>query len=147
MPSSGKYCTAFGSSQCGGLYLTPLFHSPRDNDATAPAEFPPEQPEADLAPDDEDYGADEAEDDGEEAAGVAPPNGESSAAGEDAAMIGITAENGEHAREDDEMSEDGSVDIDGESEDEIEEEEEELEGQPAEGDGMDVDMDDAPDSG
>lgn len=62
-------------------------------------------------------------------------------------MVGITAENGEHAREDDEMSEDGSVDIDGESEDEIEEEEEELEGQPADGDGMDVDMDDAPDSG
>lgn len=124
-----------------------LFHSSRDNDATAPAEFPPEQPEADLAPDDEDYGADEAEEDGEEAAGVAPSNGEPSAAGGDAAMAGITAENGEHAREDDEMSEDGSVDIDGESEDEIEEEEEELEGQPADGDGMDVDMDDAPDSG
>lgn len=118
-----------------------------DNDATAPAEFPPEQPEADLAPDDEDYGADEAEDDGEEAAGAAAPNGEPSTAGEDAAMVGIAAGNGEPAREDDEMSEDGSVDIDGESEDEIEEEEEELEGQPADADGMDVDMDDAPDSG
>jgi histone chaperone ASF1 len=39
--------------------------------------------------------------------------------------------------EEDEMSDDGSVDIEGESEDELEEEEEEG----AEGEGMDVDMD------
>ena len=52
------------------------------------------------------------------------------------------------ARDDEEMSEDGSVDIEGESDDEIEEDEEETEGQAADGDdNMDVDMGDAPDAG
>lgn len=116
----------------------------RDNDATAPAEFPPEQPEADLQADEEEYGADEAdldEDIAEE--GAAEAIGESSATNnEDAAMAG--AVHGEHGPDDDDMSEDGSVDIEGESEDE-----EEEEGAPEEGaadaDDMDVDMGDAPD--
>ncbi|ROW15660.1 hypothetical protein VPNG_02099 [Cytospora leucostoma] len=116
-----------------------------DNDATAPAEFPPEQPEADLAPDDDDYGADEVDlDDAEDATEeVAEANGQASRAVLDATMDGI-AETVEHARDDEEMSEDGSVDIEGESDDEIEEDEEEAEGQGGDGDdNMDIDMSDA----
>ncbi|PSR78256.1 ASF1 like histone chaperone-domain-containing protein, partial [Coniella lustricola] len=87
-----------------------------DNDATAPAEFPPEQPEADLQVDEEEYGADEAEMDEEIAEeGAAEANGEGTAAnGEDAAMGGAVNGEGEHGPDDDEMSEDGSVDIEGE---------------------------------
>lgn len=57
-------------------------------------------------------------------------------------MAGVATAEGEHVPDDDEMSEDGSVDIEGESEDEEEEEEEGA----AEGDEMDVDMGDAPDA-
>ncbi|EOO01966.1 putative histone chaperone protein [Phaeoacremonium minimum UCRPA7] len=112
-----------------------------DSDASAPAEFPPEQPEADLAVDEEEYGADEGEEEEEEevAEGAEQPAAE--AAGEDAAMMGVEehAENGADAEED-EMSDDGSVDIEGESEDEIDEEEE-GEGEAADGDEMEVDSD------
>lgn len=114
-----------------------------DNDATAPAEFPPEQPEADLAPDDDDYGADEVDvDEADDVVDGAPePNGEASAVVMDAAMDGAPETVG-HVHDDDEMSEDGSVDIEGESDDEIEEDDEE---QAADADdNMDVDMD-APD--
>ncbi|ROW00199.1 hypothetical protein VSDG_03524 [Cytospora chrysosperma] len=114
-----------------------------DNDATAPAEFPPEQPEADLAPDDDDYGADEVDvDEADDVVdGVPEPNGEASAVVMDAAMDGAPETVG-HVHDDDEMSEDGSVDIEGESDDEIEEDDEE---QAADADdNMDVDMD-APD--
>ncbi|CAK7208847.1 Histone chaperone asf1 [Sporothrix curviconia] len=124
-----------------------------DSDASAPAEFPPEQPEADLAADEEEYGADEAEDneDDEAAAAAAAAAGEGKAEGEDAAMNGTDAAGpaetggeaeGEADAEEDEMSDDGSVDIEGESDEEIEEEEEgegEGEGEGAEGDEMDVD--------
>lgn len=123
-----------------GLLTKPCLH--RDNDATAPAEFPPEQPEADLAVEEE-YGADEVdlEEDLEE--GAVETNGEGSAAngnGEDAAMAGEQVL-------DDEMSEDGSVDLEGESEDDEEEQEQEQEegAAPDGGDEMDVDMGDAPD--
>ncbi|EFX00796.1 histone chaperone [Grosmannia clavigera kw1407] len=104
-----------------------------DSDASAPAEFPPEQPEADLVADEEEYGADEAEEEEEE---EVPTAGEATKVGEDAAMAGTeeAAENGEE----DDISEDGSVDIEGESEDEIEEEEE---GEGEGGDEMDVDSD------
>ncbi|CAK7568470.1 MAG: Histone chaperone asf1 [Sporothrix epigloea] len=116
-----------------------------DSDASAPAEFPPEQPEADLAADEEEYGAEEAEDD--EAAAASEEKGE----GEDSVMNGADAAGpaeaggeaeveGEADAEEDEMSDDGSVDIEGESDDEIEEEEE-GEDEGAEGDEMDVDSD------
>lgn len=122
-----------------------------DSEASAPAEFPPEQPEADLAADEEEYGADEADDgeDDEAAAGVAEK-----AEGEDAAMNGTeeakpaqaaTEAEGEGEGEgevdgdEDEMSEDGSVDIEGESDEEIEDEEEGEGADGAEGDEMDVD--------
>lgn len=74
---------------------------------------------------------------------MAGANGEK-ADGDDSAMAGV--ENGEPAQtaaDEDEMSDDGSVDIEGESEDELEEEE--IEGQAAgDDDAMDVDMTDKP---
>lgn len=84
-----------------------------------------------------------------EEAGAAGANGESSVAngmGEDAAMVGVANGEGEHVPEEDEMSDDGSVDIEGESEDEEEEEEGAPEEGAADGDEMDVDMGDAPDA-
>ncbi|KAH6653828.1 ASF1 like histone chaperone-domain-containing protein, partial [Truncatella angustata] len=87
-----------------------------DSEASAPAEFPPEQPEADVVADEEEYGAEElAEEEGEDAA-VGEANGApSAAAGGDAEMGGVE-ETAEPAEEDD-MSEDGSVDLENESED------------------------------
>lgn len=139
------------------LLLTPTYicilrtNCHRDSDASAPAEFPPEQPEADLVADEEDYGADEAEDAEEDEAAAGPAV---KAEGEDAAMNGAddagpaqangeAEAEGEADAEEDEMSDDGSVDIEGESDDEVEEEEEgEGEGaEGAEGDEMDVDSD------
>ncbi|KAH6605990.1 hypothetical protein Trco_005143 [Trichoderma cornu-damae] len=96
-----------------------------DSEASAPPEFPPEQPEADLVADEEEYGAEEAE---EEAAEEAAAEAAAKEKGEDSEMAG-----------EDEMSEDGSVDIEGESEDELEEEEEgEGEGE-GDDDAMEVD--------
>ncbi|KAJ9149144.1 Histone chaperone [Coniochaeta hoffmannii] len=120
-----------------------------DSEASAPAEYPPEQPEADLVADGDEYGAEElAEEEEEEevveGAGPSDTNGAAEAATkEDAAMEGVEAEaeaEGENGVEEDEMSEDGSVDIEGESEDELVEEEEEGEGEAGEGgDEMEVD--------
>ncbi|KAK1659706.1 ASF1 like histone chaperone [Colletotrichum godetiae] len=114
-----------------------------DNDAAAPAEFPPEQPEADLVADEDEYGAEEREEEEEEAEAAldGAANGEKPA-GEDSEMAGV--ENGEGEAvpaEEDEMSDDGSVDIEGESEDELEEE---GEGEAADDDAMDVDTGDKP---
>jgi len=111
----------------------------RDSEASAPAEFPPEQPEADLVADEDEYGAEElADEDEEELAPEAAANG----APKDAEMEGVENGDGEpvNGADDDELSDDGSVDIEGESEDELDDEDE-VEG--AEGDGMDVDMDEA----
>ncbi|ORY58754.1 ASF1 like histone chaperone-domain-containing protein, partial [Pseudomassariella vexata] len=83
-----------------------------DSEASAPAEFPPEQPEADVQADEEEYGAEELEEEIEE---PVEANGESSAAaaGDDAAMGGVEEAVGVPAEED-EMSEDGSVDLENE---------------------------------
>ncbi|KAI0377245.1 histone deposition protein Asf1 [Hypomontagnella monticulosa] len=114
-----------------------------DSEASAPPEFPPEQPEADLQPDEDEYGAEELDEDAEEEEGaeaVAENAGETSAAAAttdgDAEMAGVE-ENGEPAEED-EMSDEGSVDLENESEDELEEE---VEGEAVEGgdDAMEVD--------
>ncbi|EGS22172.1 putative histone chaperone protein [Thermochaetoides thermophila DSM 1495] len=83
-----------------------------DSEASAPPEFPPEQPEADLVADEEEYGADEMDEEEEEEE-------------EDDAMEGADAE------EDLEEEETGSVDLEGESEAEVEGEYDE------EGDGAD----------
>ncbi|GKT82660.1 histone chaperone ASF1 [Colletotrichum tofieldiae] len=96
----------------------------------------PEQPEADLAADEEEYGADEGEDEEPDVAHDSGANGEKPA-GEDAEMAGVEHGEGEAApAEEEEMSDDGSVDIEGESEDELEEE---VEGEAADDDAMDVD--------
>ncbi|RYP43599.1 hypothetical protein DL768_009842 [Monosporascus sp. mg162] len=114
-----------------------------DSEASAPAEFPPEQPEADLQPDEEEYGADEldeeVEEEGPEAAAVAKDQDSAAAAttGDGDAEMGGVEENGD-AAEEDESDEEGSVDLENETEDELEEE---IEGEAAEGgdDAMDVD--------
>ncbi|KAI7210718.1 Histone chaperone [Hortaea werneckii] len=123
-----------------------------DSEESAPAEFPPEQPDVDQAEDDEArYGA---EDDGEDEEGEAPElveggSGEAAKAkapqGDDAEMEGV--ENGDGKEEDDEESSDaGSEDIENESSDDDEEdleEDEAEEGAEAEASGQhgDHDMD------
>jgi histone chaperone ASF1 len=107
---------------------TNLANHIRDSEATAPPEFPPEQPEADIAPDDETaYGAEEPEEEEEEEVEAAEVKPE----GDDAEMGGV------EKMEEDEGNE--SEDIEGDSSEE-EEEEEELE---EEGEGEDMEMDDA----
>ncbi|KAI1645254.1 histone deposition protein Asf1 [Daldinia loculata] len=120
-----------------------------DSEASAPPEFPPEQPEADLQPDEEEYGAEELDEDVEEegAEAAAENAGEASAAAAaadgDAEMEGVE-ENGEPVEED-EISEEGSVDLENESEDDLEEE---VEGEVVEAgdDAMEVDETPAGDS-
>ncbi|KAH6670971.1 histone chaperone ASF1 [Plectosphaerella plurivora] len=122
-----------------------------DSDASAPAEFPPEQPEADLVADEEEYGAEEREEEeAEEAEGAdadAKTDGEKKASnGEDAEMGGVETAQDDKAKpagdvDEDEVSDDGSVDIEGESEDELEEEEL-AEGEAMDEDAMEVDAND-----
>lgn len=101
-----------------------------DSEASAPPEFPPDQPEADaLEADGETYGAEEEE---EEAAEEVEAE---TAEGEDAEMAG--AEDTAAAKKDDDAASDaGSEDLEAESSGDEEDEEEEEE----EGDG-DEDMD------
>jgi hypothetical protein len=62
-----------------------LMHFVRDSEATAPPEFPPDQPEVDALPDDEAaYGADEPEEEGPEIVEAGPAVTE----GEDVEMDG-----------------------------------------------------------
>ncbi|KAI1111147.1 ASF1 like histone chaperone-domain-containing protein [Nemania sp. NC0429] len=118
-----------------------------DSEASAPPEFPPEQPEADLQADEEEYGAEELDEDAEDETKAGESSGV--AADGDAEMAG-TEEAGEIGGED-EMSEDGSVDLENESEDELEEDVEGEAGAPGDAheaadDAMEVDdaMTDAP---
>jgi histone chaperone ASF1 len=104
-----------------------------DSEASAPPEFPPDQPEADLVADGDQYGADE-EDDEEEVEEVEA--GAEGAEGEDAEMAG--AEDTAGPQVDDAASEAGSEDID------IESSEDEDEEEDVEGEGEDeMEMDDA----
>ena len=94
-----------------------------DSEASAPAEFPPEQPDADNAEDDEAaYGAEEGDEEGE---GEAEVEAEAEAQpGEDAEMA--EAQTADQVKEEDEASDAGSEDIEAESsasEDEAEGEE------------------------
>ncbi|KAL2135152.1 hypothetical protein VTI74DRAFT_9583 [Chaetomium olivicolor] len=107
-----------------------------DSEASAPPEYPPEQPEADLVADEEEYGAEElAEEEAEEEAAA---NGEESA-DKDAQMEGVEGPEGENGVDEDELSDEGSVDIEGESEDELEGEEYEGAEGEGEGEGMETD--------
>ncbi|KAG9251224.1 histone chaperone ASF1 [Emericellopsis atlantica] len=92
-----------------------------DSEASAPAEFPPEQPEADLVADGDQYGAEEAEEEAAEEAAEADMDKEKAQPGEDSEMGGVETE--QNANEED-SSDEGSVDLEDESEDEIEEEDE-----------------------
>lgn len=91
-----------------------------DTEDSAPPEFPPDQPEADLVPDDEDqYAADEVTAEVEEGAeGEADPD----AMDEDVEMAGADEVVG---KDDDEISNDGSEDLEAESEGSDEEDEDE----------------------
>ncbi|KAF4453517.1 histone chaperone ASF1 [Fusarium austroafricanum] len=112
-----------------------------DSEASAPAEYPPEQPEADLVADGEEYGAEELEE--EAAAEAAEEEAAKAKNGEDSEMAGVENE-GENAQDEEELSDDGSVDIEGESEDELEEEEEGEGEAEADGDAMEVDSAEKP---
>ncbi|KAL3426354.1 histone chaperone ASF1 [Phlyctema vagabunda] len=98
-----------------------------DSDASAPAEFPPEQPEADLVADGDQYGAEEAEDEEEE---ELAEGAEGAAAADPDAMVDdseMAGAEGVAAEESDAGSEDLEAESSG-SEDEVEEEDEEGEG-------------------
>ncbi|KAI9845057.1 MAG: Histone chaperone asf1 [Thelocarpon superellum] len=109
-----------------------------DSEESAPAEFPPEQPEADLVEDDGTaYGAEEEDEEEEVLEEVEAEAAEGDkAVGEDAVMAGADDTAGPSsaapAKADDENSEAGSEDLEAESsgseEEEIEEEEEEGDG-------------------
>merc|ERR1711964_290628 len=85
-----------------------------DSEASAPAEFPPEQPEADLVADGDQYGAEEAEDEEEEVveggeAAVADPD----AMVDDSEMAGAEGDAaGEEPDEEEEVAGDGDADMD-----------------------------------
>ncbi|KAH8174730.1 ASF1 like histone chaperone domain-containing protein [Sarocladium implicatum] len=110
-----------------------------DSEASAPAEFPPEQPEADLVADGDQYGAEEEEEEDEAELAEGEQSKAETKPGDDAEMAGVEQENGKVSSrdvEEDEMSEDGSVDIEGESEEELEEEEDD--GKEEDANGVDV---------
>ncbi|KAF8860680.1 histone deposition protein Asf1 [Acephala macrosclerotiorum] len=107
-----------------------------DSEASAPAEFPPEQPEADLVADGDQYGAEEAEEEEEEevAEGAEGAAADPDAMVDDAEMAGVEGEKAAG-----EESDDGSEDLEAESsgsEDELEEEEVEGEAEDMEMDGV-----------
>lgn len=97
-----------------------------DSDESAPAEYPPEQPEADVAEDDgNQYGAEEEE---EEEEVEVEAEGAKVEEGDDAAMAGVDDANGPQ-KEEDEASDAGSEDLEEESEGSDDEEDEEEEGE------------------
>ncbi|KAF2760862.1 histone deposition protein Asf1 [Pseudovirgaria hyperparasitica] len=107
-----------------------------DSEESAPAEFPPDQPEADQAEDDADaYGAEEEEE--EEADAAVEGEGEA-AQGEDMEMGGVE-EAAEAKVEDDAASDAGSEDLEAESSGEDDEEDEEEEVVEEAGDDMETD--------
>ena len=109
-----------------------------DSEESAPAEFPPEQPEVDAQEDDGvTYGAEEEEEEEEEEEVAGPATKVEDG---DADMEGVEV----NGKEVDEESEAGSEDIEDESDEEDEEdleEEEDGEGQPTNGEQADTDMD------
>ncbi|KAF2481502.1 ASF1 like histone chaperone-domain-containing protein [Neohortaea acidophila] len=115
-----------------------------DSDESAPAEFPPEQPDVDAQDDDgATYGADEEEEEEEEAEAEVV-EGEGAAKAQVETAVEVEGE-GVNGKEEDEESEAGSEDIEEESEDDEEEELEEEEGEgegEAEGD-QEMEVDEA----
>lgn len=112
-----------------------------DSEESAPPEFPPDQPEADAAEDDEaQYGAEEAEEDWVAVENVKAPEDE------DAEMEGIEGGASAAKEDDDAASEAGSEDLEADSSGSEGEEEEEEEGE-AEGENGDEDMEMIEDDG
>ncbi|KAF2011791.1 histone deposition protein Asf1 [Aaosphaeria arxii CBS 175.79] len=112
-----------------------------DSEESAPPEFPPDQPEADLVADGDQYGIEEEEEEEEEEAEGAQ-EGAAAAGAEDAEMAGAEDTAGPQPEED-AASEAGSEEID--IEDSEDEEEEEEEGE--EGGDDDMEMDEAGQNG
>lgn len=108
-----------------------------DSEASAPAEFPPEQPEADLVADGDQYGAEEAEEEEEEEVGEGVEGAavDPDAMVDDAEMVGVEGDK-EVAEESDDGSEDLEAESSGSDEEELEEEEVEGEGEDMEMDGV-----------
>ncbi|KAE8442029.1 Histone chaperone asf1 [Mollisiaceae sp. DMI_Dod_QoI] len=108
-----------------------------DSEASAPAEFPPEQPEADLVADGDQYGAEEVEEEEEEevAEGAEGAAVDPDAMVDDAEMAGVEGEKAIAAGEE---SDDGSEDLEAESSGS---EEEDLEEEEVEGEADDMEMD------
>jgi len=107
----------------------------RDTEESAPNEFPPEQPEADLVADGEEYGAEELAEEEEELA-------EEAAAVDPDAMVDDSEMAGAEVDPAAEESDAGSEDLEAESsgsEDELEEEEVEGEAEAEADDAMDMD--------
>jgi len=110
-----------------------------DSEASAPAEFPPEQPEADLVADGDQYGAEEAEEEEEEevAEGAEGAAVDPDAMVDDAEMAGVEGEKEIAAGEEsDEGSEDLEAESSGSEEEDLEEEEVEGEADDMEVDGV-----------
>ncbi|KAH8687147.1 ASF1 like histone chaperone-domain-containing protein [Tricladium varicosporioides] len=100
-----------------------------DSDASAPAEYPPDQPEADLTADGEEYGAEEAEEEEEELAEGVEAVVDPDAMVDDTAMAGAEVPLVANEEDEDAGSEDLEAESSGSEDEELEEEEE------AEGDG------------
>ena len=117
-------------------YLLHLLTYARDSEDSAPAEYPPDQPEADTLDDDgTNYGAEEAEMQAALERELADEEAKAKVEdGDDKAMAGTDD------KDDDAVSETGSEDLEAESSDDDDEEEEE-EAEAAEGD-EDVEMGD-----
>ena len=105
-----------------------------DSEESAPAEFPPEQPDVDAQEDDgANYGAEEEEEEEE-----VEVEGEAAVKAEDAEMEGVEA----NGKEEDEASDAGSVDIEDESDEDEEEDLEDEEGDGEANGDHDMEMDD-----
>lgn len=126
-----------------------VFCHNRDSEATAPAEFPPDQPEADLNDDGVIYGAEESELEAALQRELKETESRSGGnEGEDHDMDGDNLGDDEDDEDEKEEDEAGSVDLEQSSEDEDEDDEEgegEGEGEAADGD---IEMgDDGPSEG
>ena len=108
-----------------------------DSEESAPAEFPPEQPDVDAQEDDgANYGAEEEEEEEEVAV-----EGEAAAKPEDAEMEGVEGVEA-NVKEEDETSDAGSEDIEDESDEDEEEDLEDEEGDGEANGDHDMEMDD-----
>ncbi|KAF1811357.1 histone deposition protein Asf1 [Eremomyces bilateralis CBS 781.70] len=99
-----------------------LMRDARDSDESAPAEFPPDQPEADTVDDDGDlYGAEEEEEEVEEVVAVEAEGDDTEMGGaEEGADVKVEVEEED---DDDAGSEDLEAESDGDDEEELEDEE------------------------